>query len=120
MSLVAASLAAQAYDYPYLAFQTADGSVKTVSVESLSISFSDGKLVVTNGDGTSTFTLTDLTKMYFSTENTSTGIEKTEGQETEQVSEVYDLQGRKIPVSDMRHGIYLIKTKKGTQKVYVK
>ena len=78
MTLVAivGTLSAWADDYPYLVFQNADGSVKTVAVESLTITFSDGKLLATNVAGTETFALSDLSKMYFSSD--ATGIEEIE------------------------------------------
>ena len=54
---VLATLTAQAYDYPYLVFQTTDGTVTAVAVEALNITSSNGNLVVTNNDGTKTFPL---------------------------------------------------------------
>jgi hypothetical protein len=66
-------LTAHAYEYPYLVLQTTDGTVTAVGVESLTLTVSDGTLTVTNSEGTTAFTLTDLSKMYFST--TSTGID---------------------------------------------
>ena len=54
---------AQDYDYPYLAFQTADGAVKAVAVEALTLTFVNGQLVATNGDGNYSFALNDLSKM---------------------------------------------------------
>lgn len=60
-------------DYLYLTFQNADGATKSLSVESLSITFGDGKLMATNVDGEEVLSLTDLSKMYFS-KNASTLI----------------------------------------------
>ena len=57
-------------DYLYLTFQNADGTTKSLSVESLSITFEDGKLMATNVDGEEALSLSDLSKMYFS-KNTS-------------------------------------------------
>lgn len=57
---------AWSYDYPYLTFQSADGTTKSLSVESLFITFENGQLLATNVDGDEVLTLTDLTKMYFS------------------------------------------------------
>jgi len=117
LAVVAFSLSAQAYDYPYLAFQTSDGSVTTVSVESLSITISDGQLVATNGDGSKSFTLSDLSKMYFSTE--STAISSVETETNVEVS-IYDLTGRKVSPQEMQRGVYILKTSIGTRKVTVK
>jgi len=63
--------AAQADDYPFLAFQTADGTVKTVSVTSLTLTFSNGQVVASNGTGVYSFPLADLSKMFFTSEPTA-------------------------------------------------
>ncbi len=116
---IVVSLMAQAYDYPYLAFQTSDGTVSTVSVESLSITFSDGQLVATSSDGSQTFTISDLTKMYFSTEGT-TAIKNIETEKADGIGDIYDLTGRKVDTKEMKRGIYIIKTSNGTRKVTIK
>jgi len=116
---IVVSLMAQAYDYPYLAFQTSDGTVSTVSVESLSITFSDGQLVATSSDGSQTFTISDLTKMYFSTEGT-TAIEDIATEKADGIGDIYDLTGRKVDTKEMKRGIYIIKTSNGTRKVTIK
>ena len=67
------ALSSLAYDYPYLAFQTSNGSVTTVAVESLTLTVSGSSLVATNDDGSVTLSLSDLSKMYFTTE-AATGI----------------------------------------------
>jgi len=72
LMMVVASLSAWAYDYPYLVFQTTDGTTYAVSVESLTLDVSGDQLVVTNDDGTLSFPLSELSKMYFSTEATVT------------------------------------------------
>jgi len=117
--LFVAALSVKAYDYPYLVFQTTDGTVTAVSVESLSVTISNGQLVATNSDGTKTFTLTELSKMYFSTDGNS-DIKVIANSQLKDDYEVYDLQGRKISSDEMKSGIYVIKTKDGSQKVNVK
>ena len=57
---------AWSYDYPYLTFQTVDGTTTSLSVESLNITFENGQLVAINTDGDEMFALSDLSKMYFS------------------------------------------------------
>ena len=57
---------AQDYTYPYLIFTAADGTQTTLSATSLEMTFADGQLVATNGDGTTTLTLADLASMTFS------------------------------------------------------
>lgn len=68
---IIATTAVFADDYPYLTFETADGNKTSVSVSSLTLTVKDGKLTV----GDKTFNLSELSKMYFSTIET-TGIEK--------------------------------------------
>jgi hypothetical protein len=58
-------------DYGYLTFQTSDGQQQSISVSNLKLKVSGGSLVVTNGSASTTFTLTNLSKMYFSN---TTGI----------------------------------------------
>ena len=48
---VALPLAASADEYAYLSFETSDGSLESVSIESLSMTFSDNRLIVENVDG---------------------------------------------------------------------
>lgn len=90
-------LAVSADEYSYLAFQKTDGTVQTVSVESLSLTIADGVLTATNADGSKTFTLADLTSMYFSAEQSDvTSIEKIEtAQQGSQVT-VYSLTGMQM------------------------
>jgi len=117
---VVISLSVQAYDYPYLAFQASDGTVTTVSVESLTITVdSSGQLVVTNGDGSQTFTVSDLSKMYF-TASSSTDIGSIDAADDDNCCEIYDMLGRKIASDQLKSGVYIIKTKSGTRKVNVR
>ena len=88
-------LSASAYDYPYLAFQTSDGKVQTVSVESLTLTIADGVLKATNGAGSKTFTISDLSKMYFSTDQSgTTGIKQVAT--SEKTVKVYSLSGMQL------------------------
>ena len=73
LSMLTATLAMHAEGYPYLTFQTSDGTLLSLSVSSLALSVSGTSLVCTNGDGTQTFTLSDLSKMYFSESNETNG-----------------------------------------------
>ena len=117
-TMVLGTLAAFADDYPYLTFETTDGSKVSVSSSSLTISIKDGKLTA----GTQEFTLTDLSKMYFSTSNesTTTGIEELENITLDDAAIIYDLSGRKVSHEQMKHGVYVIKTNNGIRKVNVK
>lgn len=115
MALVGA-LAVQADDYPYLTFETADGTKTSVSSSSLTITIQNGKLIA----GSNEFNLTDLSKMYFSTSDETTGIEELNITTLDDAADIYDLQGRKVNKDQMRRGVYVIKTRQGTRKVNVK
>ena len=58
-----------------LVFQTADGSSKSIDAKALAITISEGNLIADNGSESLQFALTNLSKMYFSSE--STGIDIT-------------------------------------------
>lgn len=103
-------------DYPYLVFETADGTKTAVSSTTLTITIKDGKLMA----GSKEFTLTDLSKMYFSETGETTAVETVDVETLDDATEIYDLQGRKVTKAQMRRGVYVIKTKKGTRKVNVK
>lgn len=114
------ALTAQAGDaYPYLTFETTDGTRVSVSTESLSLSFSGTTLTA----GEQEFTLENLSKMYFSTSDESTtGVETIQASQLsiDEAAEVYDLQGKRVSRNQMRKGAYIVKTKQGTSKLVVK
>ena len=111
---------AQADDatYSYLTFETVDGAKTSVSVTSLpmSVNVSGGTLTV----GGQTFTLADLSKMYFSNTNETTAIQEVKAADLDDDADIYDLQGRKVTKAQMRRGIYVVKTNGGTYKVNVR
>lgn len=108
----------KAADYPYLTFELTDGSKASVSVSSdVAMTFSGSTLTI----GSESFTLTNLSKMYFSASNeTSTGISALEIADSDEVEAIYNLQGHKVSRDQMQRGVYIIKTKKGTSKITVK
>ena len=115
LALLVGAITAQADDYPYLTFETNDGEKVSVEFSSdLSLVFSSTTLNVGNQK---TFNLKDLKKMYFSPVSQTTGI-STVTTDDYKIYGYYDLQGR--PVEQPTKGIYVIKTSKGTKKVYVK
>lgn len=124
LALLAGTLSAQADEYPYLIFETTDGSRTPVEVESLTIQIDDGNLVA---DG-KTFSLTSLSKMFFATTPDATsGIEDLRSADSGAV-EVYSLNGMSLGsynnVSEakqsLQRGIYVIKSGSKTFKVAVK
>ena len=110
-------LAMQAADYPYLTFETTDGNKISVSTESLTLTVSGTTLTA----GNQSFTLVNLSKMYFSTSDESTtGISETLAVDLNEVTDIYDLKGNKVSKSQMQKGVYIVKTNKGTFKMTVK
>ena len=124
---VAQTASAELYDYPYMAFQTADGTVKTVSVSSLSLTISDGTLIATSGESAEQFTLSDLSKMYFTTEAVATKVQNPESTEPSEV-EVTSLAGIPCGVfssveaarQSLPAGMYIVKNSKETFKIAVR
>ncbi len=117
MVMMMGALGIQADDYTYLTFETTDGSKGSVSVSGLSITISGSTLTA----GSHTFTLTNLSKMYFSTtDETTTGIREMKTSDLDEALEIYDLSGKRISKDQMRRGVYIVKMKNGTFKVNVK
>ena len=117
MALVGA-LTAQAGDYTYLTFETTDGAKTSVDVSSLPVTINLDNSMLTIGN--QTFALADLSKMYFSTQSESTGIEEISSATIDDDAVIYDLLGRRVTKAQMRRGIYVMKTKQGTRKVSVR
>ena len=120
LTLVGA-LAVQAEDtYTYLTFETTDGVKASVPVSSLTLTISGNTLTA----GSESFTLSNLSKMYFSNDDQTTAINEIDYSQTDDLlsesTDIYDLQGHKISREQMRKGIYIIKTKSKTYKMIVK
>ena len=110
-------LTAHAVDYPYLTFELTDGTKASVSVSSdVTLSFSSSTLTI----GSQSFTLTNLSQMYFSAADETTGISEVMTADLNEATDIYDLQGHKVSRDQMRRGVYIIKTNSGTFKVNVK
>ncbi len=111
------TLAIHAADYTYLTFETTDGAKASVSVENMTLTISGTTLTA----GSQSFTLSNLSKMYFSTsDETTTGIEEFTNVTLDEVTDIYDLQGHKLTKEQMRKGAYLVKTKNKTYKIVVR
>lgn len=117
LMMMTGALAMQAGDYPYLTFETTDGNKVSVSTESLTLTVSGTTLTA----GNQSFTLVNLSRMYFSTSDESTtGISETMTADLNEVTDIYDLKGNKVSKSQMQKGVYIVKTNKGTFKMTVK
>ena len=113
---MAGTLSVHADEYAYLTFMTTDGIKASVKVSSLKLTISGTTLTA----GTKSFTLANLSKMYFSATDETTGIQQLTVKAMEDVTDIYDLQGRKVSKEQMRNGAYIIKTKQGRYKIIVK
>ena len=119
LTMLVGTVTAQAEDYTYLTFETTDGAKASVSVASdVTLTISGTTLTV----GTQSFTLSNLSKMYFSTsdETTTTGISEVMKANLDEATEIYDLQGHKVSKDQMRRGVYIVKTNSRTYKMVVK
>lgn len=111
------TMTAQAGNYPYLTFETTDGAKASVAVELLTLTFNGMVLTA----GSQQFTLSNLSKMYFSTsDETATGIEEITTATLDTAAEIYDLQGHKVDRAQMHKGVYIVKTNSRTYKMIVK
>ena len=119
--LTAITTTLKAADYQYLMFTLTDGTTQSITATGLTLTFSDGNLTAKSGTTTLTLALTDLTKMEFS-DNGSTGISTLKADVTlDEKTEVYDLNGRRLPnSSQLQRGVYIIKSNGKTTKVQVK
>ena len=117
MALVGA-LTVQANDtYPYLTFETTDGTRASVPVSSLTLTISGTTLTA----GEQTFTLSNLHKMYFSmTDESTAGIEEITMAVLDEATDIFDLQGHKVAKDQMKKGVYIVKTKNRTYKMIVR
>ena len=116
MTLVGGGLAVQVEDsYTYLTFETTDGAKVSVSVSSqpVTINLDNSTLAI----GNETFALADLSKMYFSTQSETTGIQEISSATIDEAADIYDLQGHKVTKAQMKKGVYIVKTNSKTYKI---
>ena len=106
----------QAEEYPFLTIETTDGAKASLSVASLKLNISGTTLTA----GQQSFTLSNLSKMYFSNTDETTGIEEITSATLDEAIDIYDLQGHKMTKAQMKKGIYIVKTKQGVHKIIVK
>lgn len=116
LAIFAKTFTAQAADYAYLTFETTDGAKVSVAASSLAISIAGTTLTA----GNQTFTLSNLSKMYFSATDMTTGIATITTSELNEASEIYDLNGRKVAKDQLGKGVYVVKNKNGNYKIAVK
>ena len=117
LTVLLATLTVQAEGYTYLTFETTEGAKASVSIKDLTLTISGTTLTA----GSQQFTLSNLSKMYFSTsDETATGIEEINSAAIEEATDIYDLQGHKVTKEQMKKGAYIVKTKSRTYKMVVR
>ena len=117
LTVLVTTLTVQTEGYTYLTFETTEGAKASVSVENLTLTINGTTLTA----GSQQFTLSNLSKMYFSTsDETATGIEEITSASIEEATDIYDLQGHKVSKEQMRKGVYIVKTKSRTYKMVVR
>ena len=114
------TLPAMAGNYPYLTFELTDGAKVSVFVSSLSLSVNGNTLKA----GAQTFTISNLSKMYFSstdeTNGGATAIEELTADDLEG-KEIYDLNGHRLDSdAQLPRGVYIVKSKNKTCKIVVR
>lgn len=123
--MMVGTLPTMAESYPYLTFELTDGAKVSVPVSSLTLTVNGTTLKA----GSQTFTISNLSKMYFSsTDETSgaTAIDELTADDLEG-KEIYDLNGHKIELQitnyelpKLPRGVYIVKSKNKTCKIVVK
>ena len=118
--MMVGTLPTMAESYPYLTFELTDGAKVSVSVSSLTLSFNGNTLKA----GAQTFTISNLSKMYFSstdeTNGGATAIEELTADDLEG-KEIYDLNGHRLDSdAQLPRGVYIVKSKNKTCKIVVK
>ena len=124
MVLIGMSVSAE--DYNYLTFETSSGTTTSVALSNLKITFANGKLVAVNSATSTTLTLSELSKMYFSN-TSSTGIESV-GTSTTTSVKVYTVTGMFIgefasvneATQNLKKDVYVVKADDKTFKIAVK
>jgi hypothetical protein len=112
MALLAVGTMAHAEDYKYLTlgYNSVEASVELATLQK--ITFENGNVVVTTSNGTQTFPLAQMEKMYFSAN--ATGIQQLQSDQTinDQTAarQYFDLSGRRI--STPQKGIYIVNGRK--------
>ncbi len=127
MMLAGCLSSAEAYDYGYLVVQTASGSTASIATENLVLTVQDGTLVVKNSSTSTTYTLTDLSKMYFSSSSDATGIAEAYAGVDEKV-DIYSSAGIFVGSfssldaarENLAKGVYIVKSKLSTTKIVAK
>jgi hypothetical protein len=116
LMIIVGVLSAHAGEYTFITFELSDGTKASVPVTSLTMTISGNTLKA----GSETFVLTNLSKMYFTSTNETTAIDEVTTDALDDAAEIYDLKGHKVSKSEMRKGVYIVKTNSRTYKLIVR
>ena len=123
--MMVGTLPTMAGNYPYLTFELTDGTKVSVSVSSLTLTVNGTTLKA----GSQTFTISNLSKMYFSSTDETSGVTAIDELTADDFEgkEIYDLNGHKIELQitnyelpKLPRGVYIVKSKNKTCKIVVK
>ena len=123
--LLASTMTASAATYEYMVFETSDGTMMTMTANSLKLVYKDGTLTATNADASRTFNVSSLNRMFFS--NTKQGEDvtaisvATAADLDDADTEIYSLSGQRLQQGTKpQKGLYIFKKGNTTTKKYVK
>ena len=117
--MMVGTLPTMAESYPYLTFELTDGTKVSVSVSSLTLTVNGTTLKA----GSQTFTISNLSKMYFSSADETSGVTAIDELTADDFDgkEIYDLNGHKLDSdAQLPRGVYIVKSKNKTCKIVVR
>ena len=117
--MMVGTLPTMAESYPYLTFELTDGTKVSVSVSSLTLTVNGTTLKA----GSQTFTISNLSKMYFSSADETSGVTAIDELTADDFEgkEIYDLNGHKLDSdAQLPRGVYIVKSKNKTCKIVVR
>lgn len=117
--MMVGTLPTMAESYPYLTFELTDGTKVSVSVSSLTLTVNGTMLKA----GSQTFTISNLSKMYFSSADETSGATAIDELTADDLEgkEIYDLNGHKLDSdAQLPRGVYIVKSKNKTCKIVVR
>lgn len=114
-------------DYTFLTFTKADGTSQSFEAQGLTITFSGTQATIIGTHGTATLPLETVTKMFFSSTDTPTGINDLQDDAQSSVA-LYTLSGMYVGTfSDTQAatagqpaGCYVVRQGKNTHKILVR
>lgn len=116
LTIMMGTLTAKASSLPYVTFETTEGAKISISSDAVVLTFSGTTLTA----GSESFTLSNLSKVYFSSSDETTGIQQVSLTTLDNITAIYDMQGHRVEKDQMRQGVYIVKTTEGTHKIIVK